>query len=268
MLLISILLGTLAAGVGSVLLAALLSPGASNRFAPDMLSFAAGALLSTACLHLLPEALSGGIEPRRICVALLIGLVLFFVLDKAELWHHGHEHGLGHGEDQHGHEHGHAHEPEHQHGKVSGGVWAVLVGDSVHCFGDGLLIAAAFIADMRLGTLASLAVLTHEIPHHLGDLAVVRQGPNGRQRAATKVALAGAVTVIGGVIGYSLVEPLKPMLPYFLAAAASSFVYVALADLIPQLQKHVGPSQSARHIVWMVLGIVIVAVATMFDVDA
>ena len=262
MLFLFILLGTLVAGVGSVLLAALVNPGHSSRFAPDMLSFAAGALLSTACLHLLPEAFEGGVEPKRICMALLIGLVLFFVLDKAELWHHGHEHNAQH------HSHAGDHDTAgHSGGTPMGGVWAVLVGDSVHCFGDGLLIAAAFIADMQLGALASLAVLTHEVPHHLGDLAVVRQGINGRQRAAAKVALAGAVTVIGGVVGYSLVEPLKPLLPYFLAAAASSFVYVALADLIPQLQKHVGPRQSARHIFWLILGIAIVALATRFDVN-
>ncbi len=245
MLLFSIFLGTLIAGVGSVLLAALISPKASSRFAPDMLSFAAGALLSTALLHLLPEALQSGVEAKTICAALLIGLVLFFVLDKAELWHHGHE---------------------HQHGNITGGAWAVLVGDSVHCFGDGLLIAAAFIADTQLGALASLAVLTHEIPHHLGDLAVVSQGINGRPQSARKVATAGAMTVVGGLAGYWLVEPLKPLLPYFLAAAASSFVYVALADLIPQLQRHVGPKSSARHMVWLILGIVVVAIATMFDV--
>jgi zinc and cadmium transporter len=259
MLLLSILLGTLVAGIGSVALAALISPGASSRFAPDMLGFAAGALLSTAFLHLLPEALDSGVEAKRISTALLCGLVLFFVLDKAELWHHVHEHHEKHGTGPR--------KDSHQQANVTGGAWAVLVGDSVHCFGDGLLIAAAFIADMQLGALASLAVLTHEIPHHLGDLAVVRQGNTGRQRAASKVALAGAVTVVGGLLGYFLVAPLKPLLPYFLAAAASSFVYVALADLIPQLQKHVGPRQSARHIFWLILGIVVVAIATTFDVD-
>jgi zinc and cadmium transporter len=258
MLLLSILLGTLVAGIGSVALAALISPGASSRFAPDMLGFAAGALLSTAFLHLLPEALEGGVAAKSICIALLCGLVLFFVLDKAELWHHGHEHHEKHGTDHH--------KDSHPQGQATGGAWAVLVGDSVHCFGDGLLIAAAFIADIQLGALASLAVLAHEIPHHLGDLAVVRQGNNGRQRAATKVALAGAVTVVGGLVGYFLVTPLKPFLPYFLAVAASSFMYVALADLIPQLQKHVGRSQSARHILWLILGIVVVAIATTFDV--
>lgn len=258
MLLMSIILGTGIAGLGSVLLAAFISPGASSRFAPDMLSFAAGALLSTACLHLLPEAFEGGAEAKSICIALLVGLVFFFVLDKAELWHHGHEH--------HAKEAGRD-EPDHHEGKATGGVWAVLVGDSVHCFGDGLLIAAAFIADVRLGALASLAVLTHEIPHHLGDLAIVRGGPHGRQRAAIKVGMAGAATVIGGLVGYSLVDPLKPFMQYFLTAAASSFIYVALADLIPQLQTHVGPLRSARSIFWLLLGIAVVAVTTTFDVN-
>ncbi len=258
MLLLSIVLGTGIAGLGSVLFAALISPSASSKFAPDMLSFAAGALLSTSCLHLLPEAFEGGIEAKSICTALLIGLVVFFVLDKAELWHHGHEHHSKEAD---------CDEAGHHDDKATGGVWAVLVGDSVHCFGDGLLIAAAFIADVRLGALASLAVLTHEIPHHLGDLAVVKRGANGRKTAAIKVALAGAVTVIGGIVGYFLVEPLRPFMPYFLTAAASSFVYVALADLIPQLQGHVGPMKSARSIFWVLLGIAVVAVTTTFDVN-
>lgn len=266
MLLLSIFLGTLVAGIGSVLLAALMSPGASSRFAPDMLSFAAGALLSTACLHLLPEALEAGEGAGSICTALLAGLVLFFVLDKAELWHHGHEHHELHETpaEHHGHNHGHDH--GHEQPQARGGVWAILVGDSVHCFGDGLLIAASFMADLRLGALASLAVLMHEIPHHLGDLAVVRQGAAGRRRAALKVALAGAVTVIGGVAGYLLVASLQPLLPYFLALAASSFIYVALADLIPQLQKHGGPSQSVRHVLWLLVGIAAVALATSYDI--
>ena len=256
MLLLSIFLGTAVAGIGSVLFAAWISPNASSRFAPDMLSFAAGALLSTACMHLLPEALSAGVEPRIICIVLLAGFVLFFVLDNAELWHHGHEHPH--------------HDGHHHHGaddaKTKAGVWAVLVGDSVHCFADGLLIAAAFMARIELGALASLAVLAHEIPHHLGDLAVVRQGEKVRRGAVIKVALAGAVTVLGGVVGYALQDALLPVVPYFLAAAASSFTYVALADLVPQLQKNHAPRQAYRHIVWMLLGIALVAASTAFEV--
>ena len=259
MLLLSIFLGTAVAGIGSVLFAAWISPSASSRFAPDMLSFAAGALLSTACLHLLPEALSAGVEPRIICLVMLAGFVLFFVLDNAELWHHGHEHPH---HDAHHHHHHHGDEGE----SAKTGVWAVLVGDSVHCFADGLLIAAAFMARIELGALASLAVLAHEIPHHLGDLAVVRQGDAVRRGAVIKVALAGAVTVLGGVVGYVLQDALQPLVPYFLAAAASSFTYVALADLVPQLQKNHAPRQAYRHIVWMLLGIALVAASTSFDI--
>jgi len=263
MLFLSIFFGTALAGIGSVLLAAWISPNASSRFASDMLSFAAGALLSTACLHLLPEALGAGVQARTVCMVLLSGFVLFFVLDNAELWHHGHGH-------HHHPDHHREGDDPHHHGQdqasAKAGVWAVLVGDSVHCFADGLLIAAAFMARTELGALASLAVLAHEIPHHLGDLAVVRQGQSVRRGAVIKVALAGSVTVLGGALGYALQDAVLPVVPYFLAAAASSFTYVALADLVPQLQKNHAPRQAMRHIVWMLLGVALVAASTTFDV--
>jgi zinc and cadmium transporter len=224
-----------------------------------MLSFAAGALLSTACMHLLPEALGEGVEPRIICIVLLAGFVLFFMLDNAELWHHGHDHH----HDAHGHHHHHGHGAQGQSGKA--GVWAVLVGDSVHCFADGLLIAAAFMVRIELGALASLAVLAHEIPHHLGDLALVRQGDTVRFGSVVKVALAGSATVLGGIVGYVLQDALLPLVPYFMAAAASSFTYVALADLVPQLQKNHAPRKAYRHIVWMLLGVAMVAASTTFE---
>jgi zinc and cadmium transporter len=196
---------------------------------------------------------------------LLVGLLFFFLLDKAELWHHGHEHGHGHGHD-HGHDHAHenghdhAHHAEHVHSAHADkeqprGQWAVLAGDSVHCFGDGILIASAFIADMRLGVIAALAVLAHEIPHHMGDLAVLRQGSSSRQAAILKVSMAGAITALGGAVGYVLVDALHQWLPYFLVVASSSFVYVALADLIPQLQKRLSARETAAQILWLSVGI-------------
>ena len=112
---------------------------------------AAGALLATAFMHLLPEAFESDITPQVLFMTLLAGLVFFFLLDKAELWHHGHEHGHGH---DHGHDHGHgskeaahAHSHPHAHSDSPRGQWSVLAGDSVHCFGDGILIASAFMAD-------------------------------------------------------------------------------------------------------------------------
>ncbi len=264
MLLVAIWIGTLAAGIGSVWVAAALSFGALARYTQHLLSLAAGALLATAFLHLLPEAFESKADAHDLFLTLLVGLVFFFLLDKAELWHHGHEHHHepanpaphhhAHEHPQshaHVHAHMHAHGPAHEH---KPGSWAVLTGDSVHCFGDGILIASAFMADLRLGVIASLAVLAHEVPHHMGDLVVLRGGSGDRQMALVKVSLAGAVTALGGTLGYFLVDRLHGYLPYFLAVASSSFIYVALADLIPQLQKRLSARETLTQIVWLGAG--------------
>ena len=253
MIWIAILSGTLAAGIGSVWLAALLSFGVLARYTQHMLSLAAGALLATAFLHLLPEAFEGQVAAHKLFVALLVGLIFFFLLDKAELWHHGHEHHHEHESDLHGHGDG-----------ATSGTWAVLAGDSVHCFGDGVLIASAFVADLRLGLIASLAVLAHEVPHHMGDLMVLRSGPGNKRAAVLKVSLAGAVTSLGGLAGYWLVDQLQEFLPYFLVVASSSFVYVALADLIPQLQKRLTARETAAQIGWLMAGIALVTLVSSF----
>jgi zinc and cadmium transporter len=265
MTLLAILLGTLASGIGSVWLAAWLSFGIISRYTQHMLSLAAGALLATAFLHLLPEAFESGIEPHNLFVTLLVGLFFFFLLDKAELWHHGHEHHHG---DHHDHAHTHAHADHRHHSqensnseKISGG-WAILAGDSVHCFGDGVLIASAFMVDLRLGIVAALAVLAHEVPHHMGDLVVLRESSGNRQAAVLKVSLAGAVTALGGLAGYLLLERLSGILPYMLTIASSSFIYVALADLIPQLQKRLSSRETAAQIVWLASGIALVSVVS------
>jgi zinc and cadmium transporter len=232
--------------------------------------------LATSFLHLLPEAFESEAGAHALFMTLLIGLVFFFLLDKAELWHHGHEHGHSHGHSHsHGHEHGHgaeqvlghghdAHGHLHEHHSKDKlrGQWAVLAGDSVHCFGDGILIASAFIADMRLGVIAALAVLAHEIPHHMGDLAVLRRGSSSRQAAIVKVSMAGAITALGGAVGYVLVDALHDWLPFFLVVASSSFVYVALADLIPQLQKRLSARETAAQILWLAVGIGMVVIVS------
>jgi zinc and cadmium transporter len=252
MLLAAILTGTLLAGIGSVWLAALLSFGVLSRYTQHMLSMAAGALLATAFMHLLPEAFESQAGAQDLFMTLLGGLVFFFLLDKAELWHHGHEH--HHHHDPHDeHNHGHDHGRDHSHPPFAG-TWAVLTGDSVHCFGDGVLIASAFVADLRLGAIAALAVLAHEVPHHMGDLMVLRQSSSNRQAALLKVSLAGAVTALGGLVGYALVDMLHDWLPFFLVVASSSFVYVALADLIPQLQKRLTLAQTAAQVAWLLVG--------------
>ena len=278
MVLIAIWVGTLAAGIGSVWIAAALSFGALARYTQHMLSLAAGALLATAFLHLLPEAFESQAGAHDLFLTLLVGLVFFFLLDKAELWHHGHEHHHGtasaearHPAHEHPHSHAHAHAQGHAHAHGAGrahghdhkpGSWAVLTGDSVHCFGDGILIASAFMADLRLGVIAALAVLAHEVPHHMGDLVVLRGGSGDRRVALVKVSLAGAVTALGGTLGYFLVDRLHGYLPYFLAVASSSFIYVALADLIPQLQKRLSARETLTQIVWLGAGIGLVTLVS------
>ena len=272
MTLIAILIATLAAGIGSVWAAALLMRlglgGRHDGVGPQhLLSLAAGALLATAFMHLLPEAFESQAGAHDLFATLLVGVVFFFLLDKAELWHHGHEH--SHAEpaahdahhDHHGHHHGHDHGHAHHHGPRAGG-WALLTGDSEHCFGDGILIASAFMADMRLGVIAAVSVMAHEVPHHMGDLVVLRQTSANRRMALLKVSLAGAVTALGGAVGYFLVGQLQDFLPYFLAVASSSFVYVALADLIPQLQKRLTAKETIAQIAWLIAGMVIVTLVS------
>lgn len=301
MVFIAIVAGTLIAGIGSVWLAALLSFGVLARYTQHMLSLAAGALLATAFMNLLPEAFESKASAQHLFAALLGGLVFFFLLDKAELWHHGHEHnelaaldpepvllhnpltdavplrtansvrgelvdyshdpfsahepaGRPHRHSHHAHDH-HDDEDDHHHGSGKGGGWAVLAGDSVHSFGDGILIASAFMADIRLGIVTALAVLVHEVPHHMGDLIVLRRTSSNRRAAFVKVSLAGSVTALGGLTGYALVDQLYAFLPFFLVIASSSFVYVALADLIPQLQKRLSARETAAQIVWLAIGI-------------
>ena len=138
----------------------------------------------------------------------------------------------------------------------------MLTGDSVHCFGDGILIASAFMADIRLGVIAAVSVMAHEIPHHMGDLVVLRQTSPNRRMALIKVSLAGAVTALGGLVGYFLVGQLQDWLPYFLVVAAGSFLYVALADLIPQLQKRLSARETMVQIAWLIAGIVVVTLVS------
>ena len=270
MTLIAILIATLAAGIGSVWAAALLmSMGLGGRHdgvgPQHLLSLAAGALLATAFMHLLPEAFESQAGAHDLFATLLVGVVFFFLLDKAELWHHGHEH--SHAEPDahdhhHGHHHGHDHGHAHHHHSPRAGGWALLTGDSVHCFGDGILIASAFMADMRLGVIAAVSVMAHEVPHHMGDLVVLRQSSANRRMALLKVSLAGAVTALGGAVGYFLVGQLQDFLPYFLAVASSSFVYVALADLIPQLQKRLTARETIAQIAWLIAGMVVVTMVS------
>jgi len=248
MILLYIVLATLAGGVLSVLTAALLTVQVLGRLVKHLVSLSAGVLLGTALLHVLPEAFESGAEPHSLFLTLLVGLLFFFVLEKAELYRHGHHHeGDGHGH--------HHHYDEEQAGR---GGWAVLVGDSIHNFCDGVIIAAAFLADAWLGWLTAMAIVAHEIPQEVGDYIVLLNAGFTRARALLFNALSGLASVAGGVLGYLVVEPWRELFPYLLVVAASSFVYISVADLLPQLQRRLRLQETLAQLAWLATGLLAV----------
>jgi zinc and cadmium transporter len=248
MILLYIVLATLAGGVLSVLTAALLTVQVLGRLVKHLVSLSAGVLLGTALLHVLPEAFESGAEPHSLFLTLLVGLLFFFLLEKAELYRHGHHHeGDGHGH--------HHHYDEEQAGR---GGWAVLVGDSIHNFCDGVIIAAAFLADAWLGWLTAMAIVAHEIPQEVGDYIVLLNAGFTRARALLFNALSGLASVAGGVLGYLVVEPWRELFPYLLVVAASSFVYISVADLLPQLQRRLRLQETLAQLAWLATGLLAV----------
>jgi zinc and cadmium transporter len=250
MTLLYIVLATLAGGVLSVLIAALLTVQVLGRLVRHLVSLSAGVLLGTALLLVLPEAFEGAASAHALFVTLLSGLLFFFLLEKAELYRHGHHH------EGDGHEH-HRHYDEEQAGR---GGWAVLLGDSIHNFCDGVIIAAAFLADVRLGWMTALAIVAHEIPQEVGDYIVLLNAGFTRAKALLFNALSGLAAVVGGVLGYLVVEPWREWFPYLLVVAASSFVYIAVADLLPQLQRRLRISDTLAQLAWLGAGLLSVVV--------
>lgn len=227
-----------------------------HRLLPHLVSFAVGTLLGAAFLGLLPHALAeSGVEDfHAITGAVLLGLLGFFLLEKMVLWRHCHSnHCEVHTPDT-SHDHNHNHN-EHHH--ASAGT-LILVGDGIHNFVDGILIAAAFLTDVHLGIVTSLAVAAHEIPQEVGDFAVLLQSGFSRAKAFLFNVLASLTTVIGALLAYYALADVTHWLPYVLAVAASSFIYVAVADLIPGLHRRVNAGAAVQQIVLIVAGVMVI----------
>jgi zinc and cadmium transporter len=265
-----IILATLLSGVLSVLAAGIfLALPAKQREAalPHLVSFATGALLGAALLGLIPHSVEGaGIENvHEVGIALIAGIALFFVLEKFLLWRHCHddhcaEHPIGDADTQaHDHHHGHSHQHDQARKKASGAL--VLVGDALHNILDGVLIAAAFLTDVHLGIVTALAIMAHEIPQEVGIFAVLLNSGVKRGRAVVLNLLTSLTAVIGGVVGYFALEKSLAVLPFALAVAASSLLYVAVADLIPGLHRRIDPKSSVTQVVLIGLGIALIAFA-------
>ena len=253
MTLVYIVMATTAGGLLSVLVAASLTLALLGRLVRHLVSLSVGVLLGTALLLVLPEAFEGGAAPQPLFATLLLGLLFFFLLEKAELYRHGHHH---EGDDPHHHHHD-GFDAE----QAGRGGWTVLVGDSIHNFCDGIIIAAAFLADTRLGLVTALAIIAHEIPQEVGDYVVLLNAGLSRARALAYNAISGLAAVVGGVVGYFIVGPWEALFPYLLVVASSSFIYVAVADLIPQLQHRLTWRETAAQLAWLGGGLLIVVIA-------
>lgn len=247
-----IVLANLLSTLLSLGLAAWLSFRYLGKLIDKMVPVSAGLLLATAITHLLPEAFHSEADPFTLGWAILGGILGFFILEKLALIHHTHHHEG----DPHRHDHGHdAHEAGH-------GGMPILIGDAFHNFADGVVIAGAFLVDTKLGVIATLAVMAHEIPHEVGDFMILLNAGFTRQRAFVFNLISGLSAVLGGVIGYFVLETMESLLPYALAVAAASFIYIALSDLLPEMMRRSSLSKSLPEVGLVLLGVLIAAVAT------
>ena len=261
-------------GVLSILAASsllLLSGKSRLALVPHLVSFATGALLGAAFLGLLPDALAmvGPENFHNLGLSIIIGIFTFFILEKTVLWRHCHNdhceaHAIvqshSHSHDDHGDFHRHESnqfEPTDEQRQAASGS-LILIGDAVHNFLDGVLIAAAFLTDFHLGVVTAMAVIAHEIPQEIGDVAILLNSGMSRKKAFYTNLLASLTSVLGGLLGYFALQNFEPFLPYVLGFAASSFIYIAVADLIPGLHRKVDAGNSVKQIVLIALGILVV----------
>lgn len=249
MTLLWIIAFTLLGGVLSVSGAAvvvLLPSGWTARLLPMLVSFAIGALLGAAFLALLPHALNSGVETHVVSGTVLLGVLIFFFLEKMVLWRHCH------------HDHCEAHAIDMVQAKEKAAGKLILIGDGIHNFVDGTLIAAAFLTDTHLGVVTALAVIAHEIPQELGDFAILLQGGLSRGRAFVYNILSALTSVFGGVLAYFSLKSVENFIPYILALAASSFIYIAVADLIPGLHRRLEMSETMKQVILILSGVAVI----------
>ncbi|HOF87580.1 MAG TPA: ZIP family metal transporter [Armatimonadota bacterium] len=239
-ILIYILLFCLLASAGAILLIAsflLLPPRAREAVTGVLVRYAIGALLGATFLDVLPAALTAA-PADGVFAATLGGVVAFFVLEEAVVWHRCHRGGCGEA-------------------RAAGPL--ILIGDALHNFVDGVVIAAAFLVAIPAGVTTALAIILHEIFHEAGDLGVLLASGYSPRRAVLFNLLSGLPTFAGALLAYGALRALAPLLPYVLAVAAGGFLYIALAQLLPRLPRHPAPHQAWRHIGWLLLGMGTVA---------
>jgi zinc and cadmium transporter len=214
----------------------------------SLVSYAIGALLGAAFLEVIPHAFEHG-DPHAAALSILFGILVFFLLEKLLLWRHSHD----------DHEGAHfASDAAPDHGR-SGAL--IVVGDTIHNFLDGILIAAAFLQNTQLGIITALAIVAHEIPQEVGDFVILLNSGYSRTRALYLNVLSSGATVVGGVLGYFVLQVLEGWTPILLGIVAASMIYVAVADLIPGLHRRPELRATLSQMVLIGLGIGSIALA-------
>ena len=236
----------------SVISAAALALRASANQVPMLISYAIGALLGAVFLEILPHAFEQASSARSLAVVILSGILFFFVLEKLVLWRHCHA------EQCEAHDH---HGDPNDHGRSG---MMIVVGDTIHNFVDGILIAAAFIADTGLGIVTALAIIAHEIPQEVGDFVILLHSGFSKSKAFAFNLISSGATLVGGLLAYFALRSLQGWVPTLLGLAAASMLYVSVADLIPGLHRRPELRATLEQVVLISLGIGSIALVRFF----
>lgn len=279
-ILVWIILSSFAGGVLSVGLAAIFALNLRTAWIPMLVSYAIGAMLGAVFLEILPHAFKEATSVESISATILLGLLLFFVLEKLVIWRHCHGdhcevHAI-HNEDNcpemhpkqssqggtkykvatssapsimHSHSHAHSHHDSGRSGMM------IMIGDTFHNFVDGVLIAAAFLVDIKLGMVTALAIISHEIPQEVGDFLILLHSGYSKKQAFIFNLVSSLATLVGGLLAYFALQFVMSWIPYILGLAAASMLYVAVADLIPGLHKRTELKATIGQVLLISLGV-------------
>ncbi|MFX1365390.1 MAG: ZIP family metal transporter [Promethearchaeota archaeon] len=200
---------------------------------PCFISYAIGTLLTAALVGMIPKALSNS-NPKLIMLIVLIGIIIFFLLEKTVIWHH-------------------CHDEECKIQNAAGPI--LLIGDTIHNFMDGIVIAASFLISINMGIIVSFSVITHEIPQEIGDFAILIDSGYSKKKAFFLNTLSSSITIPAALISYYILDTISNLIPIFLAISAASFIYIALTDLVPNLHHKLDFKHNIRQIILVFAGI-------------
>lgn len=257
----------------SIVLAGLFALNLRTHWVPMLVSYAIGAMLGAVFLEILPHAFEEAESVHMVSTTLLLGLLLFFILEKLVIWRHCHgdhcevhaphsEDDCPDGDENKAHRH-HAHSHSHEHDYGRSGLM-MMIGDTFHNFIDGVLIAAAFMTDIKLGLVTATAIIAHEIPQEVGDFLILLHSGYSKQKAFLFNLVSSVATLVGGLSAYYALQTLQSWIPVILAMAAASLLYVAVADLIPGLHKRTEMKATLQQVSLISLGILTIGLIHFF----